>query len=198
MNPQPYLENLIAVCGEAWFLSDYKKTGHFPTSEKELSCEFYSSQNGEKTLLNYTMDLLKKMEIGEKDVSDMAQPSMQMVKAYIKSSKNAHTSSSSPQEYNSSDRQEEIRHRLAVCNYNRLETAKALDGLSTTSCVQTILVNSMQLLKALAVVPKAHLVLDTNLPKDSLAVVFKGTCTTDLVTKRRPAKYMGPEQREKK
>jgi hypothetical protein len=163
------------ACEQAWLLEEFKKNGNkLPDGSTAFNCS-YKEDAG---LENFTLDFLSKMELNSDDYSEMLKGQFETVD-WIK--KNAKSNPGQNSGWGNQNQADEYRKTLAACNYNALATAKAVEELSKSTCVESILVKDMSLGKNIGGGAKARVVLDTSLKSGQIAFTMKNDCRTDLI-----------------
>lgn len=185
------------VCEQAWLLEEFKANGNkLPDGNSEFNCTYRKSTGIE----NFSLDFLAKMNLGSDDYSEMLKNQFE-VAAAVKS-----RAATQPQKgrniagQGSSNRiqrfVDELKKNLASCNYNPLATAKAVEELAKSPCVDSILVKDMSLGKNLGGGAKARVVLDNSLNPDQIAFTMKNDCRMDISHRQKIAEPFNRDNRE--
>lgn len=169
------------VCEQAWLLEEFKAGGNkLPDGSTAFNCTYRDDARVE----TFALDFLAKMNLTGDDYSEMLKGTFEVVDYLRKNAKKSGFRSS----VGSNSQVDEYRNLLAACNYNALATARAVEELAKSPCVQTILVKDMALGKNIGGGAKARVVLDNSLLPQQIAFTMKNDCRTDLVGRPRHTK----------
>lgn len=172
------------TCEQAWLLEEFKGNGNkLLDGSKEFNCAYRKEAEIEK----FSLDFLAKMGLTSDDYSEMLKFHFEEVEGAKKRAAQPQTRlgsiarslnalSSSTQNYI-----DELKQNMAACNYNALATAKAVEELAKSPCVDSILVKDMTLSKGLGGNAKARVVLDNSLDAAQIAFTMKNDCRMELL-----------------
>lgn len=169
--------SLEKSCNSVRMIAKAKETGEREWGENDsmVNCMTSSGQGSSSTLIQTSLDMLVAIDMTADDYESITNGPLFEIENRI-ASFTRHQNMSYSSGLGNTKAMEDM---LKGCNYNRLNTAKAIEELANSPCVSTVLVGDPDVMALLSANAKARIVRDVSLPGDKIGFTTTGSCRAE-------------------
>ncbi|KYG64692.1 hypothetical protein AZI86_10805 [Bdellovibrio bacteriovorus] len=182
------IEGLVQSCNSVRMVAKAKETGEREWQEDQpVNCTIGTGTRS-SSLIQTSLDMLVAIDLSPQDYESIVNGPLSEIETGAAAY--ASTGQGSTIIYSSASSTKAMEDILKGCNYNRLNTVKAVEELANSPCVSTVLVGDPDIMPLLSANAKARIVRDVSLPGDKIGFTTQGSCSSDTPI-RKPKERKG-------